>query len=151
MLISSASGSSSRRGIDLPASDRMISTSTARAGVDVESVGHHLLAAAGVPKEHLPGVPVGLHVVDPDLEHSPKALLELSLGRNRVGERREVLPVALEETQIQGPLVVEMPVDDRLRDPRGRGDVVDAGALITALAEQPAGGLHDELPALRNR
>jgi hypothetical protein len=52
--------------------------------------------------------------------------------------------VTLEEAQVQSPLVVEVAIDDRLRDPGGRRDVVEPGVVVTALAEQRSGGLDDQ-------
>ena len=41
-----------------------------------------------------------------------------------------------------------MPVEDRLRDPGRRCDVVQARAVVPPLAEEPPGGLDDQLPPL---
>src|SRR5215208_436015 len=59
--------------------------------------------------------------------------------------------MAVEQRQIQRGLVGEVAIEDRLGDPRGGGDGVQSCAVVAALAEQPAGGLDDQLAPLLGR
>ena len=56
--------------------------------------------------------------------------------------------MALEQRQVERRLVVEVAVQDRLGDTGGGGDVVEPRPVVAVLAEQPPGGLDDQVPAL---
>ena len=56
--------------------------------------------------------------------------------------------MAVEQRQVERRLVVEVAVQDGLRDAGRGGDVVEPRPVVAVLAEQPPGRLHDQVPAL---
>src|SRR4051812_45772919 len=59
--------------------------------------------------------------------------------------------MAFEQSQIERPLRVEVAVEHRFGHPCRHGDLVEVGVGVTAVAEEPAGHLEDQLAALRAR
>src|SRR4051812_40914156 len=60
-------------------------------------------------------------------------------------------PHVLERGEVQVALRGEVPVQDRLRDPRGAGDLRGGRAVVAALGEEEERGLDQVLPAVRGR
>ena len=56
-----------------------------------------------------------------------------------------------QQRHVEGLLGVEVPVDDRLADARGRGDVVDPGGGVAVAGEEITRGARDRRPALIGR
>jgi hypothetical protein len=63
-------------------------------------------------------------------------------------KKRGVPPTALEQSEVERLLRIEVAVEDGLGHSRSGGDLVEAGARVSALAEEPAGRLEDQLAAL---
>ena len=59
--------------------------------------------------------------------------------------------MAVEEREVEVALRVEMAVDDRLGHPGGGRDLIEAGRLVTALAEEPSRRLEEQGTALGDR
>ena len=145
MLMSSASGSSSCSGSGCSAQEvDHADEHRARLRVDLSAEGLDLLPAAGVAEQHPPGVGVLGDVGDPDLEHRAQALLHRPGRRDGGGERREVVAVALEQREVEGALVGEVAVEDRLRDADRGGDVVEPRAVVAPDAEEEPRGIQDQ-------
>jgi hypothetical protein len=58
--------------------------------------------------------------------------------------------MALQQGEVERLLRVEVPVENRLGDACGPCDLVEARVGVSALAEQAAGFLEDQLAALRS-
>jgi hypothetical protein len=59
--------------------------------------------------------------------------------------------VALQQREVQRGLVGEMAVEDRLGDAGGGRHVLESGALVAPLPDEPARGVDDERAALAGR
>ena len=92
---------------------------------------------------------MGLDVIEPDFEDRPHALFHWSFGRDHVREAAQIVAVSLQQAQVEGPLRVEVAIEDRLGHTRSGGHVIETRPVVTAPAEQAAGRLHDERPALQ--
>src|SRR5437867_465335 len=84
------------------------------------------------------------HTAASSIHHRTRAALRGERG----DEPTEVIAVAIEQCEVEVALRLEMAVDDRLRHPGGSGDLVKAGRVVTALAEEPACRVDDQGPPL---
>ena len=107
-----------------------------------------LRVARGVAEHHPRGVGVGLDIGEPRVERARYALLlRLVAGQVVVPDLAQLGVVALEEAAVERLLRLEVVVDDRGRDARAAGDLVDRGAVVATLGEHLGGGLLDHLAA----
>jgi hypothetical protein len=74
----------------------------ARLVVDLRAERLHLRPAPRVAEQHPPRVVVLGDVGDPDLQHGADALLHRPGLRDRAGECRKVVAMALEQREVQG-------------------------------------------------
>jgi hypothetical protein len=86
-------------------------------------------------------------------EEGIEAGAEAILPRVGVGERRvqaldQLVDVRLEHRPVELALRVEVLVQERLRDARALGDLIERGSVIAALGERLARGLEDQRAAV---
>ena len=73
------------------------------------------------------------------------------LRERLLGELAELPPRLVEAGEVEVALRAEVPVEDRLGDPRLAGDLGRRRAAVALLEEDPAGGVEHRLPALLGR